>query len=204
MDASKIRKTQKGTLPFLFRSFLLKLRPEIRKILKNEKWSRKGTEKGTEKRTPFLTTKKERGRNGCLKLDKGTRQERVPQKWGTVNALIIDLTDVLWYRPRGMGHPCWNFLTILMGSRGSLGAMKILGYSLVSGFWYLSYDPWKFLARVLRILRNWNFGGEEVIFWQSTSGSDGRTEDFRGGYVEKKISSDPVFCPFWAKIGHFC
>ena len=98
------------------------------------------------------------------------------------------LTDVLWYRPRGMGHSCWNFLTILMGSRGSLGAMKILGYSLVSGFWYLSYDPWKFLARVLRILRNWNFGGEGVIFWQSTSGSDGRTEDFRGGYVEKKIS----------------
>ena len=47
--------------------------------------------KGTEKGTPFLTAKKERGRNGCLDFGKGTRQERVSQKWGTVNALVI------WY-----------------------------------------------------------------------------------------------------------
>ena len=66
---------------------------------KFRKWSRKGTVKGTEKerKRNGKERKKERrsslqkrngGRNDCLNFDKGTRQERVPQIWGTVNALM--------------------------------------------------------------------------------------------------------------------
>ena len=50
------------------------------KIFRNNKevllqMTRKGTEKGTEKGTPFLTGKKERGRNGCLNNQYGQRNE---------------------------------------------------------------------------------------------------------------------------------
>ena len=45
--------------------------------------------------------KRNGGRNDCLNFDKGTRQERVPLKWGTVNALecmYVFLEDTAAYK----------------------------------------------------------------------------------------------------------
>ena len=49
----------------------------------------KRNEKGTKKERALLVDKKERNRNAFLKISKGTKKERVPQKFEKLNSLIF-------------------------------------------------------------------------------------------------------------------
>ena len=114
------------------------------------------------------------------------------------------LTEVLRQGQRKRGYHSWNFLMTISPWKGSMVTIKIIGYSMVLGFWILRSEGQNIFSRLLRILRTGFFQGEVVIFLTQYRLTKCALGNSRGGHSDKKNSFDPVFCHFWAKNADFC